>query len=161
MPFFTINFCSEITPNKKKDIIYKITRLTTKLLEIPPDKIQIIIQELPTENWGKAGSVLNDIEFSKRSRLVNWETQESYYKDDLKSENMIVIQIDVWEMYSQEEKNQWIQKITEYFVEELVIPQDNVLILLRDMPPGNWGQSGVTGATEDFLNKSRLINLNK
>ncbi|MBL3199862.1 4-oxalocrotonate tautomerase, partial [Klebsiella pneumoniae] len=36
-------------------------------------------------------------------------------------------------------------------------PLDKVLILIREMIPGNWGQSGVTGANADFLSKSRTF----
>lgn len=161
MPFFTISLCSGISVETKKEVIYRVTEITTNLLNAPPDKIQVITQELSKDNWGKSGAVLDDKHFSRDSRLVDWETKESYYSEQLKDENMILITIDVWDMYTQDQKNSWVEELTSYFVRNLHIPKDNILILIRDMPSGNWGQSGVTGANSNFLNESRLITLKK
>ncbi|MFP7737478.1 tautomerase family protein [Priestia aryabhattai] len=158
MPFFTVNLCSNVSSIFKQKTIYHVTNVTSTFLNIPPDKIQVLIQEFPRENWGRAGTSLTEENFSKESRAINWETKQSYYSgDSSKEENMTIVTIDVWDMYTQEQKNSWVEHLTEVFVNLLEIPKDNILILIRDMPAGNWGQNGVTGAHANFLEESRLI----
>lgn len=156
MPFFTVNTSLTLSEYLKKEIIHKVTEITTMLLDVPPDKIQVITQELSRDNWGKAGATLEDSNFSEKSRLINWNSEETYYNGDLKKEDMVLIKVDVWSVYNQEQKDKWVKQLTDYFTGTLKISKDNILILIRDMVPGNWAQTGITGANENFLNYSRL-----
>ena len=55
------------------------------------------------------------------------------------------------------QKDKWVNELTQVTSKYTHAPLDKVLILIREMIPGNWGQSGVTGANADFLSKSRTF----
>ncbi len=140
---------------EKKEYIFSVTELTTKLLKIVPDKIQIVIHELAKENWGKAGAVANDTNFAENSRVVNWETKETYQTQASNVDGMAIITIDIWDTFDQVIKDKWVNQLTQITSKFTHAPMDKVLIVIREMIPGNWGQSGITGADKDFLSKSR------
>lgn len=155
MPFIAMDTYAQLTPSTKKSWIYEATKITTELLTIPPDKIQVLIREQGAENFGKAGATATDSDFAEKSRLVNWETQESYDDGSSAVNNMVVLGIDVFNVYTFEQKSEWANRLTAMTGDMLGTPADKVLILFRDMPPGNWGQTGVTGSHPEFLNVSR------
>ncbi len=157
MPFIQLNVWPVKSAEQKAKWIKEVTSMTIDLLNIPPDKIQVLVQEVTKENWGKAGAVPTQPDFAEKSRLVSSETQESYHHKQADVENMAVITVDVWDMYTQVQKNEWTKRFTKITLEIFDIPADKILVLLRDMPPGNWGQAGYTGADSDFLNKSRNV----
>ncbi len=128
-----------------------------KLLKIVPDKIQVLITELEKENWGKAGAVASDATFAEKSRVSDWETKESYYTPGCNVNGMAIIKIDIWNTFDQETKDKWVKELTQVTSKYTHAPLDKVLILIREMIPGNWGQSGVTGSNADFLSKSRTF----
>ncbi len=51
------------------------------------------------------------------------------------------------------QRDKWVNELTQVTSKYTHAPLDKVLILIREMIPGNWGQSGVTGANADFLSK--------
>ncbi|TVY03085.1 tautomerase family protein [Cohnella terricola] len=155
MPLITLHTWPTMTKEQKKEFIFKITELTTQELQIVPDKIQVLIQELEKENWGKAGSAASNPDFAQESRVIDWETKESYHKHADDINGMAVVTIDVWNTFDQATKDRWVQSLTQLIVNFTHAPLDKVLIVIREMIPGNWGQSGVTGADKDFLSKSR------
>lgn len=157
MPLIYVDTWPGISSGIKSKWIYKATQITSEFLNIPPDKIQVLIRELPQENWGKAGAVPTDCDFAEKSRIINWQTKESY--DDGKSlvSNMVVVTIDAWNICNQEQKDEWTKLLTFLTVDLLEAPLDKVLVLIRDMPPGNWSQAGITGANSEYLNLSRQI----
>jgi 4-oxalocrotonate tautomerase len=157
MPFLAMDTWVGVSDEIKKRWIFEATRVTTELLNVPPDKIQVLIRENEKGNFGKAGAVPTDPDFASKSRLINWTTQESYAGDTTPNGNMVVIAIDTWNMYNQKQKNEWTRHITKLTEELLSTPADQILILIRDMPPGNWGQTGVTGAQADFLAETRRM----
>lgn len=156
MPLIELKTWPTMSKEEKKEFIYSVTELTTKLLKIVPDKIQIVIHELPKENWGKAGAVATDAEFVVKSRMINWHSQESYPTQASNVDGMAIIAIDIWNTFDQVTKNQWVSQLTQIASQFTHAPMDNVLIVIREMIPGNWGQSGVTGADPEFLSKSRF-----
>ncbi|MFJ7887098.1 4-oxalocrotonate tautomerase family protein [Lysinibacillus xylanilyticus] len=155
MPLIELKTWPTMSKEEKKEYIFSVTELTTKLLNIVPDKIQIVIHELAKENWGKAGAVANDANFAEKSRVVNWETKESYQTQESNVDGMAIIAIDIWNTFDQMTKDKWVNQLTQTTSKFTHAPIDNVLIVIREMIPGNWGQSGVTGADPDFLSKSR------
>ncbi|MFF2176148.1 4-oxalocrotonate tautomerase family protein [Lysinibacillus sp. NPDC058147] len=155
MPLIELKTWPTMSKEEKKDYIFSVTELTTKLLKIVPDKIQIVIHELAKENWGKAGAVANDTNFAEKSRVVNWETKESYQKQASNVDGMTIIAIDIWDTFDQVIKDKWVNQLTQITSKFTHAPMDKVLIVIREMIPGNWGQSGITGANKDFLSKSR------
>jgi 4-oxalocrotonate tautomerase len=62
-----------------------------------------------------------------------------------------------WNTFDQDTKDKWVNQLTQLTAKYTHAPLDKVLILIREMIPGNWGQSGVTGADKDFLSKSRTF----
>jgi 4-oxalocrotonate tautomerase len=54
MPFVQVNLWAGQTPETKKKIIQDITKVFTDL-DIPPQAITIMINEIPLENWATAG----------------------------------------------------------------------------------------------------------
>lgn len=142
---------------RKKEFIYEVTELTIKRLKIVPAKIQVLITELEKENFGGSVAVASDAIFAGKSRVSNWETKESYDTRDRKVDGMAIIKIDIWNTFDQETKDKWVNKLTQLTSKCTHAPLDKVLILIREMIPGNWGQSGVTGADKDFLSKSRTF----
>ncbi len=96
MPLITLNTWPTMTKVQKKELIYKITELTTQELQIVPDKIQVLIQELKKENWGKAGSAASDPNFARDSRVTDWATRESYHNHADDINGMAVVTIDIW-----------------------------------------------------------------
>lgn len=155
MPFIELKTWPTMSTEEKKEFIYTVTELTTTLLQIVPDKIQVIITELVKENWGKAGAVASDASFAELSRVVNWDTKESYHTLDSNIDGMAIITIDIWNTFDQDTKDKWVNQLTQLTSTLTHAPIDKVLIVIREMIPGNWGQSGVTGADKDFLSKSR------
>lgn len=155
MPLIELKTWPTMSKEEKKDYIVSVTELTTKLLKIVPDKIQIVIHELAKESWGKAGAVANDANFAEKSRVVNWETKESYQTQESNVDGMAIIAIDIWNTFDQMTKDKWVNQLTQTTSKFTHAPIDKVLIVIREMIPGNWGQSGVTGADLDFLSKSR------
>ncbi|MBG9453779.1 4-oxalocrotonate tautomerase [Lysinibacillus sphaericus] len=155
MPLIELKTWPTMSNEEKKEYIFSVTELTTKLLKIVPDKIQIVIHELAKENWGKAGAVANDTNFAENSRVVNWETKETYQTQASNVDGMAIITIDIWDTFDQVIKDKWVNQLTQITSKFTHAPMDKVLIVIREMIPGNWGQSGITGADKDFLSKSR------
>lgn len=144
-----------MSTEEKKEFIYEVTELTIKQLKIVPDKIQVLITELEKENLGKAGAVASDATFAGKSRVSNWETKESYDTPGRNIDGMAIIKIDIWNTFDQDTKDKWVNELTQVTSKYTHATLDKVLILIREMIPGNWDQSGVTGADKDFLSKSR------
>ncbi|MDA2188648.1 tautomerase family protein [Bacillus cereus] len=157
MRLIELNTWPTMSTEEKKEFIYHVTELTIKLLKIVPDKIQVLITELEKENWGKAGAVASDATFAEKSRVSDWETKESYYTPGCNVNGMAIIKIDIWNTFDQETKDKWVKELTQVTSKYTHAPLDKVLILIREMIPGNWGQSGVTGSNADFLSKSRTF----
>jgi 4-oxalocrotonate tautomerase len=157
MPLITLNTWPTMSMEEKKKYIYKVTELTAKELQMIPDKIQVLIQESEKENWGKAGAAAIEADFAYKSRITDWSTKDSYGSKDSHIEGMSIITIDIWNTFNQETKNRWVARLTELTSQLTHAPSDKVLIVIREMIPGNWGQSGVTGADSDFLTKSRIL----
>ncbi|KEO84355.1 tautomerase family protein [Tumebacillus flagellatus] len=157
MPFLSVDTWSVPSVEVKKQFLYAATRRTSELLNIPPDKIQVLIRESAPENWSKAGAHVTDADFAAKTRLTDWNT--SYDDGSSPIENMTIITIDVWNVYTQEQKDAWVRELTLLCGETFGTPADSTLILVRDMAPGNWGQTGVTGASAKFLADSRRLHV--
>lgn len=155
MPFYTVTTSLKMDNAQKRDVIYGITELTIKSLNIPPDKIQVSIHNLEKDSLGRAGITLDNENFSENSRLIQLDPKNSYYNDLPKSEDMVIIELDIWNSYNLDQKEELVNKINEFFIKTFDLSGDNILILIRDMVPSNWTQNGAIGGREEFLEKSR------
>jgi 4-oxalocrotonate tautomerase family enzyme len=72
---------------------------------------------------------------------------------------MPIINVDCWEGFNEEQKQEWIKELTEVTVNLFNIPPDKVLVLLREVPLTNWGQAGTAASDQNFLGKSRITEL--
>ena len=83
------------------------------------------------------------------------EALKSYYSGKVVNEELVVIELDIWENNNEEGKNTLFKEITDFFKQKYMIPGDDVLILIREMKPKSWIQNGVPGEDSLFLEKSR------
>ncbi|MFP7737488.1 tautomerase family protein [Priestia aryabhattai] len=68
---------------------------------------------------------------------------------------MPVMNINVWEGFSEETKQKWVKGLTDLTVDLLNMPPDKVTVILHDVPQYNWAQAGTIATDPEFLGKSR------
>jgi 4-oxalocrotonate tautomerase len=59
MPIVHINMIAGRTPEKKEKLIKKVTEAIVEALEIPADRVHIILHDIPKENIGHGGVPLS------------------------------------------------------------------------------------------------------
>jgi len=62
MPIVQISMIAGRTPEKKERLIKKVTEAIVEALQIPADKVRIILNEVPKENIGVGGVPLSKID---------------------------------------------------------------------------------------------------
>jgi len=62
MPIVQISMIQGRTPEKKEQLIKKVTEAIIEVLKIPADRVRIILHELPKENLGNGGVPLSKID---------------------------------------------------------------------------------------------------
>ncbi len=55
MPVVTVQMWPGRTPEQKKDLVRAITDAMITHADAKPDHLHVIIQEIPPEDWGRAG----------------------------------------------------------------------------------------------------------
>lgn len=155
MPYFTVNTSIKLDTTQKQEIINFLSVTTSECLGIFMDKIQVTIQSRDRESFGRAGTSLSQQNFGSESRVLCKEPYTSYYNTPILSEELVIIELDMWKNSNNEGKKKLFDAITLYFKKTFSIPGDNILILIRDMPPSAWFQNGVSGDDPMFLEKSR------
>ena len=58
MPFINIKMTPGATAEKKAELIRKVTELMADLLGKDPANTHVVIEEVPTDNWGVAGETI-------------------------------------------------------------------------------------------------------
>lgn len=155
MPYFTVNTSLNLNSSQKQEVISFITKKTNELLGIFLDKIQVTIHLKEKDCMGRAGVSLADREFSSKSRIIEIQPLKSYYSSKVANEEMVVIELDIWENNNEEGKSQLFKEITNFFKQKYMVSGDNVLILIREMQPKSWIQNGIPGSDSHFLEESR------
>jgi len=62
MPYINIKITDEqVTPQQKSALIKGATQLLVDVLNKNPATTVVVIDEVPTDNWGVAGQVVTDI----------------------------------------------------------------------------------------------------
>ncbi len=59
MPVVQISLIQGRTPEKKEELIRRVTQAIVEVLEIPADRVRIILNEVPKENIGYGGIPLS------------------------------------------------------------------------------------------------------
>lgn len=62
MPFVQISMLQGRTPEKKEELIKKVTDAIIDALQIPKDRVRIVLNEVPKENIGYGGVPLSKID---------------------------------------------------------------------------------------------------
>lgn len=57
MPIVQIEMLEGRTVEQKKDLVEKVTQAIVGALQIPPEKVSIIIRDMPRENYAVAGKL--------------------------------------------------------------------------------------------------------
>ncbi|MGB8454884.1 MAG: hypothetical protein WCD89_21460 [Anaerocolumna sp.] len=155
MPYFTVNTSLMLDDSQKREIISFLSDKTNECLNIFLDKIQVTIQLRDRECFGKAGASLGQQNFGSESRVLRKSPHQCYYSTPTTTEEMVIIELDMWKNSDAAGKKKLFDAITEFFKSEFSLPGDNILILIRDMPPKAWIQNGIYGDDPLFLEKSR------
>jgi len=58
MPFINVKMTAGATAAQKAKLIEGITRLMVEILDKVPDKTHVVIEDIPTENWGVGGETV-------------------------------------------------------------------------------------------------------
>lgn len=64
MPFINVKMTPGATPEKKAELIKRMTQLMVELLGKNPETTHVVIEEVSTDNWGVAGETVT----SRRKR---------------------------------------------------------------------------------------------
>lgn len=64
MPFINIKLAGTATPEKKAEVIKAVTKVMVDVLGKNPDTTHVVIEDVPTDNWGIAGETVT----SRRKR---------------------------------------------------------------------------------------------
>lgn len=62
MPIVQISMIQGRTPEKKEELMKKVTDAIVEVLQIPAEKVRIILNEVPKENIGVGGVPLSKID---------------------------------------------------------------------------------------------------
>lgn len=62
MPVVQISLIQGRTPEKKEELIRKVTQAIVEVLEIPAERVRIILNEVPRENIGYGGIPLSKMD---------------------------------------------------------------------------------------------------
>lgn len=66
MPFINIKMTPGATAAQKARLIKGVTQLMVDLLHKAPEKTHVVVEEIPTDNWGVGGETVTA--FRKRNR---------------------------------------------------------------------------------------------
>jgi 4-oxalocrotonate tautomerase len=65
MPIVNIHILEGRTAEQKKTLISEVTKAVSRSLDSPPEKIKVLILEIPEENWATAGITKKEEKQSK------------------------------------------------------------------------------------------------
>jgi len=60
MPILRLEMHPGRTLDQKREFVREATRVAVEILKCPPESVDIVIQEVPREQWAKAGKLLAD-----------------------------------------------------------------------------------------------------
>lgn len=62
MPLVTVNWLEGRTVAQKQELVSEITELVHRVGGTPVDRINVVVQDVPAENWGRGGKLLSDLQ---------------------------------------------------------------------------------------------------
>ncbi len=60
MPMIHVLNASPSDKDRKRALIAELTATYARVMEIRPDTIRVVVQEVPRDSWGVAGTTLED-----------------------------------------------------------------------------------------------------
>ena len=60
MPILRLEMHPGRTPEQKREFVREVTRVAVDVLKCPPESVDILIQEVPRDQWAKNGKLLAD-----------------------------------------------------------------------------------------------------
>jgi len=69
MPIISVDVWEGFSDEQKKQWVKELTDVSVNLLNLPPDKILVVLRDTPLTNWAQAGTVATDPEFVTKSRI--------------------------------------------------------------------------------------------
>lgn len=60
MPILRLEMHPGRSPEQKSEFVREVTKLAVAILNCPPESVDILIQEIPRENWAKAGRMASE-----------------------------------------------------------------------------------------------------
>jgi 4-oxalocrotonate tautomerase len=62
MPIVQISMIAGRTPEKKEQLIKKVTEAIVEVLQIPEERVHIVLNDVPKENIGRGGVPLSKLD---------------------------------------------------------------------------------------------------
>ena len=60
MPILRLEMHPGRTPEQKREFVREATRVTAEILKCPPESVDILIHEIPRDQWARNGKLLAD-----------------------------------------------------------------------------------------------------
>jgi len=60
MPFITIEMVEGRTPEQKRELVEKITKVVSETVNVPADRVFIFLEDLKKDHYAKGGKLLSD-----------------------------------------------------------------------------------------------------
>lgn len=73
MPVIKVELWEGFDAETKKDWAQELTNVTIEKLNVPADKVTVILHENKLENWAQAGAVATDTNFLEKSRKETFQ----------------------------------------------------------------------------------------
>ena len=61
MPLIIVNMFEGRTIDQRRALVDKVTQAVCESLDITPDRVQIILKDVPKTNWAKEGKLISDL----------------------------------------------------------------------------------------------------
>lgn len=55
MPIVRIDMLAGRGPDRKAELIRRVTEAVVAALDVPPEQVRVVLSEVPPENWGIGG----------------------------------------------------------------------------------------------------------
>lgn len=65
MPIITVHMLEGRSKEKKKELIQKITGTVTETLQMPPESVRVVLEEMSHDNYGVAGLPIMEYRLKK------------------------------------------------------------------------------------------------
>lgn len=62
MPILRLEMHPGRTPEQRRDFVREVTRVTVEVLKCPPESVDVVMYEVPREQWAKAGKLVSEMQ---------------------------------------------------------------------------------------------------